>query len=91
MRGCAGWESPETQLGIVLKDVWQKWSFPCGEMCTSSPAPAQWPIKESWRPVGVLWMLSFTEVCGVPAKFLKVRKIFRVLIADDQPYCPYII
>ena len=67
------------QLRAVPRDALYNRAFPLGkgEMCAYSPAFAWWPIEgnpSSQRPVRVLWPLSLAEVCGAPAKFLKVRK-----------------
>lgn len=55
MRGCAGWESPETQLGIVLKDVWQKmelslWGNVHFQPC-SCPVAHQGILETCWDAV----------------------------------------
>lgn len=50
MRGCAGWESPETLLGILL----QKQSFRCGEMCTSSLLLPTGPSRNPGDPLAAV-------------------------------------
>lgn len=63
------------QLGAMLQEILHNRYFPSGGCAlTYSPAFVWWPIKgdlSSWRPVRVL---SLTEACATPAKFLKVRK-----------------